>query len=106
MASSFHLLESHIPIREGNDRMRWKFKTNGDFIVQSFYETLPGSFSMPFPRKAIWRVRAPQRVSFFLWTEAWGKILACENLIKRGYSVVSCMCCCGETADHLLLYLV
>ena len=34
------------------------------------------------------RVKAPTRVSFFTWE----KIHACENLIKRGYSMVS-RCC-------------
>ena len=62
---------------------------------------------MSFPRKAIWRVKAPWRVSFFGWTAALLKILTCENLIKRGYSMVSWCCmyhCSGEIVDHLLIH--
>ena len=87
--------------------MRWKLKSTGEFTLQSFYEILRGSCPLPFPWKAIWRAKAPQRVSFFVWTVAWGKILTFENLIKRGYSMVSwfCMChCSGKTVDYLLIY--
>jgi len=46
-------------------------------------------------------------LSFFVWTVAWVKILTSENLIKRGYSIVSWCCMCHrseETVDHLLLH--
>ena len=75
--------------------------------MRSFYEELQGSTPMPFPWKAVWRNNAPQRVSFFVWTEAREKIPICENLIKIGFSMVSrcCMChCSGETVDHLLIH--
>uniref|UniRef100_A0A7N2KUK5 Reverse transcriptase zinc-binding domain-containing protein n=1 Tax=Quercus lobata TaxID=97700 RepID=A0A7N2KUK5_QUELO len=74
---------SHIPTREGSDRMRWKLMTSVDFTVRSFYEFLWSSPSMSFPWKAIWRTKAPRRVSFFVWTAARGEILTCKNLIKR-----------------------
>ena len=44
---------------------------------------------------------------FFVWTVALGKILTCDNLVKRGYTKVSwcCICRCnGETMDHLLTH--
>ena len=107
MASFFHILDSHIPIREGSDRMRWKLKSNGEFTGLSLYEFLWGSPPMSFSCKAIWRAKAPMRFSFFVWTVACGKILTCKNLIKRGYSIVSwcCMCqCSGETMDHFLIH--
>ena len=46
------------------------------------------------------------RVSFFLWSATWGKILTIDNLNKRGLLLVNwfCMCWCnGETVDHLLI---
>ncbi len=52
-------------------------------------------------------MKAPKRVSFFVWTAAWGQILTHDNLIKRGFSLVGwcCMCrCSGETVSHLLLH--
>jgi len=87
--------------------MRWKLKSTGEFALQSFYEILRGSCPLTFPWKAIWRAKAPQRGSFFVWTVAWGKILTFENLIKRVYSMVSwcCMChCSGKIVDYLLIY--
>ena len=61
--------------------------------MQSFYEKLQGSTLMLFPRKTIWRPKAPQRVSFFVWTAARRKILTTKNLIKIFFSMVSCVVC-------------
>ena len=41
-----------------------------------------------------------------MWTTVLGKILTCDNLMKKGYTMVSwyCMCQCnGEAVDHLLI---
>ncbi len=76
------------------------------FDVRSLYSTLRESLALAFPWK-IWHTKAPQRACFFVWTAAWNKILTCDNLSKRGYTLTSwcCMCCCnGETVDHLLLH--
>jgi hypothetical protein len=90
-----------------DDGLRWKLKTNGIFDVRSFYSSLKESSPLAFPWKCIWHTKAPRRACFFVWTAAWHKILTCDNLIKRGYSLTSwcCMCCCnGENVDHLLLH--
>ena len=60
-----------------------------------------------FHWKSIWMAKAPPRVAFFIWTVAWDRILTCDNLMRRGYTMAgwSCMCRCeGETVDHLLLH--
>ena len=60
-----------------------------------------------FPWKGIWGVKAPPRVSFFMWTVAWGWILTCDNLKKKGFVLASWCCMCKnaeETVDHLLLH--
>ena len=52
-------------------------------------------------------MKVPKRVSFFLWSAAWGKILTIDDLIKRGLLRVNwcCMChCCGEKVDYLLIH--
>jgi hypothetical protein len=57
--------------------------------------------------KVFWAVKASPRVSFFIWTAAWEKILTCDNLIWKGYTLVGWCCMCrsnGETVDHLLLH--
>ena len=56
---------------------------NGDFDIRSFYNELRGSSSTMFPWKGIWKVKAPRRVSFFIWTAIWDKILTGNNLRGR-----------------------
>ena len=68
--------------------------------MRSLYEKLRGLAPMPFSWKAIWRNKAPQRVSFFVWTATQEKILICENLIKIGFSMVS-RCCMSSMAFKL-----
>lgn len=41
-----------------------------------------------FPWKAAWRTKTPTKISFFVWTAAWGKILTLDNPIKRVLVVV------------------
>ena len=105
--SFYQLLSTHTPLAREPDRMRWKLCTNGMFSSRSYYHALKGVTGMQFPWKSIWGVKAPKRVSFFVWTAAWGRILTCDNLMRRGYSMAGwyCMCrCSGETGDHLLLH--
>ena len=78
----------------GGDRMRWCLNGNSTFDVHSF-----------FPWKSIWCVKTPKRVSFFVWTAAWGKILTIDNLFKKGLSLVGwcCLCRCSrKIVSHLL----
>jgi hypothetical protein len=42
-----------------------------------------------------------------VWTAAWGSILTCDNLRRRGIVMVGwcCLCrCSGENVAHLLLH--
>ena len=60
-----------------------------------------------FPWKGVWKVKAPRRVSFFVWTAVWNWILTGDNLRGRRMVFVDwcIMCHCnGETVDHLLLH--
>ena len=102
-----YLLDSHVPSREGTDAWWWRLTRSGVFDIRSLYTTLRGSHEVKFPWKIIWGVKAPRRVAYFVWSAAWGKILTCDNLMRRGYALVGwcCMCQCnGETMDHLLLH--
>ena len=40
-----------------------------DFDIFSYYNQLRGSYSVVFPWKGIWKVKAC--VPFFVWTVAW-----------------------------------
>ena len=103
----FRRLAANLPLGTANDRLRWKLTKNGDFTIRSFYHKLHGSSFVVFPWKGIWKVKAPRRVSFFVWTAAWDRILTGGNLRLRGFDFVDwcIMCrCCGETVDSLLLH--
>jgi hypothetical protein len=105
----FTLIHSKIPSHEGPDVMRWTLRQHGRFDAKSFYHALIGKINIQFPWKAIWWVKAPRRVAFFVWTAAWGKILTCNNLMRRGYTMAGwcCMCRSGwETGEHLLIHCV
>jgi len=78
-----------------------------NFEVKTFYKALVCHEAASFPWKGIWRVKAPKRVEFFVWTAALGKILTHDNLRRRGIVVVEwCVMCKkhGESVDHLLLH--
>jgi hypothetical protein len=99
--SFFHLLHSQTPSREDADMLTWKLNRIGMFDSRSYYLALRDSTTMTFPCKSIWRV------SFFVWIAAWGKILTCDNLMRRGYVMVGWCCMCkgsGESVDHLWLH--
>ena len=107
VASFLGLLQSHIPSWGVDVGLRWNLKKNGIFDIRSFYTALRVLPNVDFPWKSIWRIKAPCRACFFVWTAAWNRILACDNLHKRGYTLPSwCWLCCsnGETVDHLLLH--
>ena len=100
-------LGSNLPQSKNGDRMRWKLTKKGDFDIRSFYNKLQNHLPIIFPWKGIWKVKAPPRVSFFVWTATWNKILTGDNLWGRGFDFVDwcIMCRCnGETVNHLLLY--
>ncbi|KAK9988965.1 hypothetical protein SO802_029204 [Lithocarpus litseifolius] len=102
----FHLLGAKTPPLGVRDRMRWKLKSNGFFDTRLCYNKLRAAPPFIFPWKAIWRVKAPRRVSFFVWCVAWNKILTGDNLRLRNLDFVDwCILCrrCGETVSHLFL---
>jgi hypothetical protein len=81
----FSLLHSHTPWGVGEDKLVWNLNRTGLFDSRSFYHMLHVPTKMCFPWKIIWRVKAPRRVAFFMWTVAWGQILICDNLRKKGF---------------------
>ena len=56
------------------------------FKIGTYYQLL-GAVAITsdhsFPRKIIWRTKAPLRVAFFAWTATLGKIFTIDNLRKR-----------------------
>ena len=103
----FSLLHSHTPRDEVVDKLVWNPNRRGSFDSHSFYHVLHVPSEVRFPWKSIWRVKAPSRVAFFIWSAAWGRILTCDNLKKRGFVLAGWCCMCknaDEMVDHLLLH--
>ena len=88
MDEFLRLLASNLPSGTEGDRLKWKLTKKWDFTIRSFYRKLHGSSSIVFPWKDIWKVKALQHVSFFLWTAAWDRILMRDNLRLRGFDFV------------------
>ena len=92
-------LGSNLPQSKNRDRMRWKLTKKGDFDIRSFYNKLQNHLPIIFPWKGIWKVKAPPRVSFFVWTATWNKILIGDNLWGR---VAKLMRSSSSLATHYL----
>uniref|UniRef100_A0A2N9GHA4 Reverse transcriptase domain-containing protein n=1 Tax=Fagus sylvatica TaxID=28930 RepID=A0A2N9GHA4_FAGSY len=93
----FNFIHSKIPAALALNSMRWKLRQNGEFDVKSFYHALDVKVDIKLTWRAIWRVKAPRRVSFFMWSAAWGRILTCDNLTRRGYIMVGWCYTVGAT---------
>ena len=75
--------------------------------MKLFYKALNSQDGPSFSWKSIWRVKAPSRVAFFVWTAALGKISMLDHLRKMNVAVVEWCCMCkmnGKSIDHLLLH--
>ena len=105
--SFFLLLHSHALISKEADKLNWVLNSLGLFDTRSYYLALQASTASEFAWKSVWKVKAPQRVIFFVWTAAWGWILTCDNLMRRGFVMAGWCCMCknsGESVNHLLLH--
>ena len=96
----FTFIHSKIPAGLNPDSMRWKLRQHGEFDVKSLYHALDVKIDIKFPWKAIWRAKVPRRVSFFVWSAAWGKILTCDNLMRRCYTMVGWCCMCRTNGEN------
>lgn len=64
------------------DKLFWRFCKDGCFSARSFYEVLRGVGCLNFPRKAIWRVKVPNKVLNVVCDLL--EVLTIGNLAKRG----------------------
>ena len=102
-----HTLGSNLPQSEHGDRMRWKLSKKGDFDIHSFYNKFRSPFSIIFPWKGIWKVKTPPRVSFFVWTIVWDKILTGDNMRDRGFDFVDwCIMCHVMRGRWIICYFI
>ena len=86
----------------------WIKAKEGLFSVKLFLDVLEGANTVPSPRKLIWNLCIPTKVSFFAWEGWWRTVLILDQLKKRGWGWVlvnRCYFCEEEeeNIDHILL---
>ena len=89
------------------DMLKWEETTN-DTLVNSTYLALRSRPVESFPWLGVWKTGVQPKISLFTWEAIWGKILTCDQLQKRGFTLANRFYLCleeEETADHLLLSL-
>ena len=90
---SFEYKTSSKTISHKRNKLFLPLTKNGDFTICSYYHKLHGSSFVVFPWKGIWKVKAPRRISFFVWIAAWDRILTGDNLRLRGLtSLIGALC--------------
>jgi hypothetical protein len=67
----------------------WNLSKRRSFEVKTFYRALACQEAVSFPWKGIWRVKAPKRVAFFVWTTALGKILTHDTMPRSMLDLLS-----------------
>jgi hypothetical protein len=103
----FFVIHSHTPRGEEADKLCSRLNWKGAFDSRSFYHALHAPVAVAFLWKIIWGVKSPRRVAFFMWTVAWGRILTCDNLRKRGFVLARWGYMCkndDELVDHLFIH--
>jgi hypothetical protein len=105
LSAFMELLYSNSVGGSGVDTICWRPTKGQQFTVGTYFRSLSDSVDVSFPWRIIWRSRVPPRVSFYVWTEALGKILTIDNLWRR-HTVVIDWCCIykdsGESVDHFI----
>jgi hypothetical protein len=96
-------LASTIEFSEEEDSLIWHFSSNGSYSSQSLYKIINHRGILPVYVSAIWDLKIPPRVHFFLWLLAKNKNLTRDNLGKRReVTDKSCLFCKEvETCNHL-----
>jgi hypothetical protein len=96
-------LASTIIFSDSQDEIIWTFKSNGKYSSQALYRIINFRGVKPVHTPAIWEIKIPPRVHFFLWLLTQNKVLTRENVSKRKHvEDCSCLFCCErETVHHL-----
>jgi len=105
-----HSLFSYIPRRhiQGEvDNLLWTPSSSQKCTMKGYFTLLQSGEHSSFPWRSVWKVKAPHRVAFFLWTAALDRILTVDTLKKRGFSLANWCCLCKkneETTNHLFIH--
>lgn len=87
------------------DELIWQFNSSGVYSSQSLYKIINfrGVVLVPVHVPAVWNLKIPPRVQFFLSLLSKNKLLTRDNLsIRRKAEEKTCLFCCElESVNHL-----
>ena len=67
------------------DRIAWRWKTNGKFIVRSIYHILNFRGISSNKYTLLWKLPIPPKIRIFMWLVMHNRILTKNNFHKRGW---------------------
>ena len=98
-------LASTITFSFEEDALIWCFASNGTYSSQSLYRIINFRGIIPVHVSAIWSLKIPPRVHFFLWLLAKNKLLTRDNLnIRKKLDDVNCLFCSENESAHNLFF--
>jgi hypothetical protein len=60
----------------------WQYETSGIYSVSSLYAIINFRGGAVYVQ-AVWKIKVPPKIHFFLWLVSHNKVLTRDNLIKR-----------------------
>jgi len=96
-------LASTISFTSEEDSLIWQFSSKGSYSTQTLYKVINFRGIHPATVPALWSLKVPPRVHFFLWLVSKNEVLTRDNLGKRRkVEDATCMFCCEiESVQHL-----
>jgi hypothetical protein len=96
-------LVSTVQFTNEEDEMIWQFNSSGIYSSQSLYKIINFRGIKPVHVSAVWSIKVPPRVHYFLWLVIKNRALTRDNLAKRRkVEDESCLFCSEkETIQHV-----
>jgi hypothetical protein len=105
MIKWYEILEiaKSIQFTQEPDALIWKFTSSGQFNIKSMYAFINFRGVQTIDVHAVWKVKVPPKIQFFLWLVYYKKLLTRDNLSTRQHvDDLTCVFCNEiETCDHL-----
>ena len=98
-------LASTIVFSDDEDALVCKFNSNGVYSSQSLYKIVNFRGIVPVHVPAVWHLKIPPRIHFFLWLLSKNKLLTRDNLsLRRKVDDQSFLFCMENESVHHLFF--
>lgn len=88
-------VDLHNSYSSEEDSLIWPFSSTGTYSTQYLYKVINFRGVQPVLVPAVWSIKVPPRVHFFLWLVYKNKVLTRDNLGKRRkVEDATCLFCC------------